>query len=261
MNQFQNTKKIYYDDIGLSEILQLLIRRLYLLFLAGVIGGTLTFTIVRYFVKPAYQSYVSFYIYSYPDSHSRSDTVSSSDLMAAEKLTATYAGIMSSNSVLDTVIRHMDAPEGLSRNSLRQMIRTSVISNTQLLAVTVTTNDAELSFRIAASFAEAVPDEIIRITKVGSVELVDQPEIAAQPSAPNVFIDSCIGAFTAILLTAAVLVIRMFTDTTIYLPEDISRMTDAAVLGQIPYINDDRKMVSWEKISGGVIRYVRKEES
>ena len=248
------------EEAGLSEIINLLLRKIHLLFLAALLGAAVTFSVVRFCIKPSYQSYVSFYIYSYPDNHPQTDSISSSDLMAAEKLTTTYASIMSSNSVLDAVIRHIDPPEGLSRGSLRQMIRTSVITNTQLLAVTVTTTDPKLSYEIAASFAEAVPDEIIRITKVGSVELVDRPEIALQPSAPDVFRDTCIGAFAAVLLSAAALVLRILSDTTIYLSDDILRMTGATILGQIPNIDEDRKMIPWEKISGGVIRYVRKED-
>lgn len=260
MNSDQKTTDRFIGEAGLSEIFRLLIRRLHFLLLAGALGGIVTFSVVRFLVKPAYQSYVSFYIYSYPDNHAQPDTVSSSDLAAAEKLTTTYASIMSSNSVLNAVIRYMNTPEDLTRNRLRQMIRTSVITNTQLLAVTVTTTNAELSCKVASAFAEAVPDEIIRITRVGSVEVVDWPESAAQPSSPDVFLDTCIGAFAAVLFTAAAMVLRMLSDTTVYLPDDVTRMTDAAILGQIPNIDEDRKMLPWEKISGGMIRYVRKEE-
>ena len=261
MNPENNTDTIRIKDAELSDILRFLYHKLVILIIAGILGGTFTYLGIRFLVKPTYQSTVSFYIYSYPDDKARTDTVSSSDLAAAEKLTTTYASIMGSNSVLDAVIRHMDAPETLTRGSLSQMIRTSIITNTQLLAVTVTTKDAELSYRIAASFAEVVPDEIIRITKVGSVELVDRPEIAVHPASPDIRRDSCIGIVCALLLTAAVLVLRMLSDTTIYLSDDILQMTDTPILGQIPNIDEDRNMKSWEKVSGGIIKYVRKEEA
>lgn len=260
MNLSENITQKPAEDAGIREIFRLLVRRMHILCLAGLCGAAFSYAAVRFLVRPAYQSRVSFYIYNYSESGIGADTVSSSDLMAAEKLTTTYASIMGSNTVLDAVIAHMDAPVELTRNSLRKMTETSVITNTQLLSVTVTSPDAALSYRIAASFAEVVPEEIIRITRVGSVEPVDLPEMAACPSSPDRFRSTCIGAFMAILLAAAVLILRMLADTTIYLPDDVLRMTHAVLLGQIPAIEEDRNMVPWEKTSGGVIRYVRKEE-
>ncbi len=249
------------DRDGLfSDVVSMLLHRSFLLFLSGLLGGAAAFAFTFFFVRPAYQSRVSFYIYNNSDKNTNTDVITSSDLMAAEKLTATYANILGSNSVLDAVIRDMGGPEGLNRAVLGSMIQPSVVANTQILAVTVTTPDPEFSWRIASAFAEVAPEEISRITKAGSVEIVDRPEISGNKSSPDMLRDTCIGALSGMLIAAAVLILRMLSDTTIYLPDDVMKMTGAVVLGQIPEIIEDKNSIPWEKVTGGVIRYAGSEE-
>ena len=47
----------------------------------------------------------------------------------------------------------------------------------------------------------------------------------------------------------------MLSDTTIYLPEDIEKLTGMTVLGQIPDINvTDKSYTYWERTEGGTAR-------
>lgn len=63
------------------------------------------------------------------------------------------------------------------------MVNVSVVSDTQLLEVLVTSTNPELACKIANSFAKVAPTEIVRITKAGGVEVVDRPEVATEKSA------------------------------------------------------------------------------
>ena len=47
------------------------------------------------------------------------------------------------------------------------MVNVSVVSDTQLLEVVVTSTNSELACKIANSFAKVAPTEIVRITKAG----------------------------------------------------------------------------------------------
>ena len=97
--------------------------------------------------------------------------------------------------------------------------------------------------------------EIVRITKAGGVEVVDHPEVAAEQSSPRTVFDSALGFVVGTILASLVLVMRMLSDTTIYLPEDIEKLTGMTVLGQIPDINvTDKSYTYWELTEGGTAR-------
>lgn len=257
MNENQKAPSIESNnEITLWGITKALLRRCHWLLLAGIVLGVGVYIAVSLLVTPTYESEVSFYVYNSSNNTLQSGTINNSDLQAAESLATTYSKILASNSVLDAVLKDMDISGGLSRKELSKMVSVSVVSNTQLLDVVVTTTDPEFSCKIANSFAKVAPTEIVRITKAGGVEVVDRPEVATEKSSPRVVFDSALGFIVGVILAAIVFIMRMLSDTTIYLPEDIERLTGVTVLGQIPDINvTDGNYAYWTLTEGGAVCY------
>ena len=223
-------------EIAFGDILKLLLSRFHWVLLAGVAAAALVYAAITAFVTPTYESRVSFYVYN-SASNAAHDTINNSDLQAAENLAATYSKILESNSVLDSVLADMRGETALSRKELDRMVKVSVISDTQLLEVVVTSTDPKLACRIADAFATVAPTEIIRITKAGGVEVVDRPEVASEKTAPRTGFDSAIGFVLGVIVISVILVLRMLADTTIYLPEDLAQAADVTMLAAIPEIN------------------------
>lgn len=211
-------------------------------------------------ITPTYESRVSFYVYNSTNDISQG-TINNSDLQAAESLATTYSKILESNSVLDSVLEDMRAEATLSRKELNHMVDVSVISDTQLLEVTVTSTDPKLACQIADSFAKVAPTEIVRITKAGGVEVVDRPEVAHGKSSPRTVFDSAIGFLIGVVLVSVLIVVRILADTTIYLPEDIERAANVTILGMIPEINiTNDAFAEWTLTEGGAVLYHEKEK-
>ena len=241
-------------EIDLLYLAKALIGKFYWLLLAGVVLAVGVYLVVTFLVAPTYKSRVSFYVYNSSNGASQSGTINNSDLMAAESLATTYSKILTSNSVLDAVLTDMDDNNGLSRKELGQMVNVSVISSTQLLEVVVTSTDPQLACRIANAFIDVAPGEIVRITKAGGVEVMDWPEVATEKSSPSTGKDCVLGFMLGVVLAAAVIIIRALSDTTIYLPEDIEKLTGATVLGQIPNIEvTNGEYAYWTLSEGGTV--------
>ena len=125
----------------------------------------------------------------------------------------------------------------------------------------MTSTDPKLACRIAGAFAKVAPTEIIRITKAGGVEVVDQPEVASEKTAPRTVFDSAIGFVIGVIVISVILVLRMLADTTIYLPEDIERAANVTILGMIPEINiTNDACAEWTLTEGGAVLYHEKEK-
>lgn len=246
--------------LSLWDITKILLTKIHWLLLAGVIVAAGVYAAVTLFITPTYESRVSFYIYNSTDNSSHG-TINNSDLQAAESLATTYSKILASNSVLDSVLNDLSTDTSLSRKELGRMVDVSVVSDTQLLEVVVTSTDPELACKIANSFARVAPTEIVRITKAGGAEIVDRPEVATEKSAPKTVFDSMIGFIVGMMLAAIAIVLRMLANTTIYLPEDIERSAGVTVLGQIPDIDAaDENVGCWKLAEGGAAHNGEKEK-
>ena len=248
-------------ELSLWDIVQLLLKKFYWLLLAGVLAAAGVYAVVTLLVTPTYESKVSFYVYNSANNTQQTGTINNSDLQAAESLATTYSKILESNSVLDSVLTDIRGETALSRKELNRMVKVSVISDTQLLEVVVTSTDPKLACRIAGAFAKVAPTEIIRITKAGGVEVVDQPEVASEKTAPRTVFDSAIGFVIGVIVISVILVLRMLADTTIYLPEDIECAANVTILGMIPEINiTNDACAEWALTEGGAVLYHEKEK-
>ena len=153
-------------ELSLWDIVQLLLKKFYWLLLAGILAAAGVYAVVTLLITPTYESKVSFYVYNSANNTQQTGTINNSDLQAAESLATTYSKILESNSVLDAVLEDLNVDGRLSRKELSKMIEVSVVSNTQLLEVVVTSTDAQFACRIADSFGKVAPTEIVRITTI-----------------------------------------------------------------------------------------------
>ena len=128
-------------EVTLLDILKLLLSKSYWLLLAGVLAGACVFLVTTFLITPSYESRVSFYVYNSSNNSVQSGTINNGDLQAAESLATTYSKILASNSILDAVLQELGPDVSLSRKSLSGMVSVSVITDTQLLEVVITSTD------------------------------------------------------------------------------------------------------------------------
>ena len=206
MNTVQNPRS---GGVTLADLLRLLLRHIRALLISGAALGVAVGLVAAFLITPKYESRVIFYVSN--KAGGASDVIDSSDLQAAESLAESYAVIVQSNDMLDGVIALLgDRAEaaGLTRRRLVDMIRVRRIEDTPMLKISVTSSDAELAYRIADCYLSAAPSEFVRITKAGSVEVVDSPERPDRPSSPNVWLCAALGFFGGVAAAALVVLVR-----------------------------------------------------
>lgn len=243
----------------LLDIARLLLRKAYWLLLVGILVGGAVYLSVSMLITPTYESRVSFYVFNNTGSP-QSGTINNGDLQAAESLATTYSKILASNSILDAVLNDLGTDANLTRKELSRMTSISIVSDTQLIEVVVTSTDPKFACKVAESFAKTAPTEIVRITKAGGIEVVDQPEIATEKSAPRTLLDSVIGFVVGVLVVSVIIVVRSLSDSVIYLPDDITAAAGVTVLGQIPAIEPTGNANVWKLAEGGAVQYETNEK-
>ena len=122
----------------------------------------------------------------------------------------------------------------VTEKGLSRCIRVTVLGNTQILQVSVETEDRELSYQIAAVYEQVAPEMIVKLSNRGHIYIVDHARKAEKTSYPDLT-QTTIGAFLfGVMLCAGVLLLRKFADRRVYVAEDIERELNLSVLGEIP---------------------------
>ena len=228
-------------EINLADVFQILISKWYLILIVGLIAGLAAGVITRFFIEKKYKASTSMYIYTNANNE-QTGTISNSELAAADNLIKTYQVIVKSNSVLDIIAERFNAehPEhaewGVTAGTLNKVTSVSVPTGTKLIQVDIITTDPVLSADIANTFAKYVPDQIVRITKAGGVEIVDYAVVPKGPSSPSMTRNLAIGFAAGFLAAALFFVLRALLDSTIYTSEEVQKVSRCPVIATVPMI-------------------------
>lgn len=222
------------NEISLQEIFMILWNKVWVIILCTLIGGVAAFGISAFVLDPTYTSRVSMYVNSNTE---RENTIANlNDINASQKLVSTYIEILKSDNVLSKVITETGftyTPE-----QIRKMLTASAVNGTEIFEVKITTKDANEAAVIANTIAAVAPEEIIRVVKAGSVELIDEAVLATSPSSPNVLLNTIIGLMLGGVLSVLGVLVAEMLDNRIKTEDDLKKGYDFPILGTIPDLED-----------------------
>lgn len=245
-----NTDQNKQGELALFTIFKLALHNIQYILISGVAVALAALLIVSIFVSPVYVAKTSFYVYS-----TSAETVYNSDVQAAKNLASTYSKVLGSNLVMELVINNLDDLHGYDKENIKDNIKLTITSDSQLIDVTVKTDSPDLSYEIADTLSEIVPKEVVRIVKSGAIEVLDHPEFPDKKSSPKTIYDTLIGFFAGLIFSFGFFCLKAISDTTVYESDDVSRMLDVPVLGCIPEIKNVPNTKPWSLKEEGVISY------
>lgn len=219
-------------EIDLKEFFRVLLKKSWIIILCAALMGTSVLVYTMNFVSPQYQASTSIYINN--NSGSASNSVSSGDLAVALRLVNSYANIIKSERVLNKVVEQTGLV--LTASQLGGMVKAEPMGETEMLKVTVTTPNAQMSADIANAIADVAPKEITEIIQGSSAKIVDYAKVPQSPSSPNYATSAVLGAVVGAVLVVGVLLLQMVTDIRIKSEDDLAKICEIPVLGSIPQL-------------------------
>lgn len=221
-------------DIDLTKIFEMLKKKAIFIVAVGIIGAILSACVTNFFIEPQYTASVKLYAYSNTDNKIGANTnISSGELDASQKLINTYLVIIKSDAFLEKVADNVGNVTG---GQLKSMIQCSQIEDTVAFSVSVTSTSPEFATTIANTVAELCPDEIIRVLKVGGVEVIDYATVPSSPTSPNMLKNVVIGFAAGFIVAFLYFLVLEIFDTKIHDRSDLEKEFDIPILGVIPRI-------------------------
>lgn len=220
------------QNISLNSLLELFVFRLKWLILGLVCGAILLGSYTAFFVKEEYTATISMYVKAEED-----QGVTTSKLHASRMLTNSCAVFLKDAEALKLAAEQMTEPAA-TMGQISRALSISPSEDSAVITIRAITSDAVLSQAICQAVADIAPEMLHRIVGKGTITaLGDVPP--AVKTGPHLVRNIVIGGAGGLLLAAVVVFILDLADTTIRRKEDLLRVTELPLLGEIPALQNN----------------------
>lgn len=232
MNEWQNNNPQQEEKkINFLRLAQVLLKNVWVIVLVTVLCGIAAYIYSACFIEPTYRSSFTAYVDSRGETLENS-TTTSADLTASAKLTYLYQDIILSRSVL------LDAVElcGLDYGyvTMKNMVRTSVDTNSALITVTVSCTDPDHATQLATAISQVAPGHVARIREGSAMRILDEPIRPTQKSAPSNTNNAIKGALIGFALSVVLVIVVELLNDKVREAEELEARHGLITVGVIP---------------------------
>ncbi len=217
-------------EINLLEILSAVWQRKIVLILLAIVIGALAFVKVNYFTVDKYASSGTLYV-SNISSDVDTNKLSSSDIASSRELSATYKEILFTRSFLNEVSTAIGGE--CSWAEIKSMVTISSINETELLSISVVSNDPRVSYKVAQAILKKAPEKLISVFSSGQVTIVDEAVFEKSPVDKGVVKYTAIGIFAGAFLGAIIVLLFHFFDNKVHKSDDVAKRYNVSILGEL----------------------------
>lgn len=225
------------NNITFIEIINMMIRRWWLILTLSIIGAIIAYMYTDFFTIPMYKTDGSLYVNCETDSVELDESASAGKLNSNSRLAETYVEILKRRSFLTGVAA--DVGNKYTYDQIQGMVSIEPVNETELLEITVRGTNPKDIQDILTSMLSRASQELTRVVKAGSVEIVDLPYEPASPYSPNITTNTLIGVIIGFILSIGIIIWLEIFDTKIKTADQIKNVYDEPLLGEIPSLEEE----------------------
>ena len=225
-----------YETIDLLEVLNAVRQHILAIILTTLVLAAASFGVSKFLLTPKYQASALMIVNTRQDT---SATVTSDQINSATKLVSTYSIILKSDTVLNQVIQNLGL--SLDYQHLAERVTVSAVDDTQVMKVTVTSDNPEWARQVCEQITQISPDVILEAVEAGSVKVISNASISPEPVSPNVSRNTALGAVAGLVISVGIVFLMVLLDNKINNEEDVSKYLDLTVVGVIPEYEGGKK--------------------
>ena len=170
------------EELDLLDLFLAFWKKKIWIFLAVILGLCFGFVYTKFIITPQYKSSVTL-ILSRPENsssgYSSNDAITQSDITLNQKLISTYSEILKSKRVGKAVIDKLGL--NMPYGELKNGVSVNSVKDTDVIKVSVVTENAELSRDIITEMVDVFRSEVDRVYGIKNVSIIDEAEIERTP--------------------------------------------------------------------------------
>lgn len=219
-------------EFDIMKLLLLLFRKAYILIIGCIAGILVAYLMTSFLITPKYTSSLNMYVNNGYTAQDEDAIITTGTISASISLVNTYSVLLKDDTFMESVSQALDGRA--TAQQIQSCVTMSAVNETEVMKISATTTDPNLSADICNTIAALAPDLLKRVTRSGAVEVVGPATPAAQPSSPNLVKNLIIGALIGVVLPGAVIVLRALLDTTVSSEEEVKQLYSLTSFGAVP---------------------------
>lgn len=216
-------------EIGLEEMLKLLLRKWWILFICTMAFGGVAYIYNDYYTVPIFSASTTLYVGKNIDQVG----IQQSDLYLGSNLIMDYREIAKSKQVAYEVIKELGF-SNMSASSMAGRIEVTQRNETRVIQISVTDTNPKKAMDITNKVAEVFQKKVVKIMQVDNVQIIDKAELPIYPINSNKNRDIMIGIILGLAIGVGIVLLIEVLDNNIKTTEDVQKYVDLPVIGTIP---------------------------
>lgn len=225
------------EEIDLKELFSIFWEKKILIILITLIFVVIGYIYTTVLVTPTYGASTTLVLVATGTDKTTSGTSSESSITTTDvtlnsKLVSTYSELIKSNSVIRKVIDNLGITT--DENLLRKRITVKSVSDTELIKITVESENPNYAEKIANEIAVVFTQTVSEIYNISNVTIVDKAEIPEEPDNVDSKKNMAIFGFIGLVLSLGYILLINMLDNTVKSPEEVEKKLKLIVLASIP---------------------------
>lgn len=221
--------------VHIWELFKLFFKKIWLLLICALVFGALLFACSNYIITPLYTASIKMYV---TNSVEANGNITSSDIVAAKNLVSTYSVVLKSRPTLDAVIEQTGV--SYSNVELSNMISANSVNDTEIIRVSVTSEDPQEAAILANAIADVAPAKIMDVVTGSSVNIVENAIVPLEQSSPDPWKYTLAGAFFGLFIGCVFVIVSSVRKSGITVEERIRQSFNTAILSVIPQFDNGK---------------------
>ena len=216
------------DYIDLVDLFGYYMSRLPLLIAAVLLGALISGLVTCFLIPSKFTATSRMYMVS----ASSDSVVNLSDLNIGTSLSNDYVELMQTRPVVEGVIEELGLD--YSYEELLKLISLSVVNNTRIVKISVTSTDPREAMNIANQMAKTSQVELPKVMEAPTPTIAEMAVLPTRRSSPSLIKNVALGSVSLLMATLFVLTVIYRMDDTVKTSEDLEKAFGVMPLSVIP---------------------------
>lgn len=216
------------EEIDLLELFRAILKHIKLIIVLCILFGLGGFFGTKLLITPTYTASTSIYL---TPQISESGSLDYYSQMANSKLVTNVMNLLTQNNIMSEVAKDVGLE---SAKNVKDALKVSNETNTEIVTITATTTDPKLSKDIANSTVSTFINRMQKNLNVRNIEVVDKAKLSYVPSGPSVKKNTMMATIVGFVLGCGYAVLKFLLDNRLRTKEEAEKYLGVPVFCEIP---------------------------
>ena len=218
------------EEINLKDLWEYFVSKIYILIIVLMVAILASNIYILFVQTPLYKSTATL-VLTRADS-GESSAITQNDVNLNQKLVGTYSEIIRSRRVLNKVIKNLKLDT--TWDVLQKRVSVSNKADTELISITVVSEESKIAPDIANEIADVFSDDIVTIYNIQNISIIDYAIESQKPYNISYTKQTIIAFLAGVVISCAIIFVMFYFDTTIKSSDDIEEKLGITVIGTVP---------------------------